>query len=139
MILETTNPLYHQRPQIPAGKKFYGPRNSAEIYDGDFVGAGSRSMARGDAPDIGFKDRAPTEAPLTIQSLEPEPSLRPRGSSMWLADEAPDAPLWMIKDLLTGHVMARVRGSLPWVVSQMRLAACQLGGSENDLYYQRVN
>ncbi|MBD9544273.1 hypothetical protein IB276_33040 [Ensifer sp. ENS04] len=136
MILETTNPKFKTRSQIPAGRKFYD-RPASEIYDGDFVGASSRSMAKGEAPDPHFVDRKPHEAP--IPNREPEPRDRPRGSSMWLADESPDHPLWMIKDIKTGHVMARVRGSLPWIVDQMRLAAHQLGGAENDLFYQRVN
>jgi hypothetical protein len=135
MILETTNPKYKQRPQISAGKKFYGPRDPSEIYDGDFVSAGSRSMARGEAADPTFVDRKPHEAPKPNRELEPRD--RPRGSSMWLADEAHDAPMWLIIDLHTGHVMARVRGSLPWVVSQLKLAAHQLGGQEHDLYFQR--
>lgn len=138
MILETTNPKYFQRPQV-SGRIRMIERNPSDIYDGDFVSAGSRNMAKGQEPEANFKDRAPNEAPRTIQSLEPEPRLRPRGSSMWLADESPNHPLWMIKDLVTGHVMARVRGSLPWIVSQMQLAAEQLGGQVNELYYQRVN
>lgn len=149
MILETTNPKYFQRPQIPAGRKFYEPRSANEIYDGDFVSAGSRSMAKGEAPEVQFVDRGPPRwekdargrwvaAPIPNPSREPEPTPR-RGSSMWLADESPDHPLWMIRDVHTGHVMARVRGSLNWVVAQMRLVAHQLGGAEGDLFYQRVN
>ena len=124
-ILEVTNPIYHQEPQIVAGRKFYGPRTDADIYDGDFVSEGSRSMARGTAPEPEFKDRLPYEAPVPLLSHEPDLDLdpKPTQSSLWIADEHPDARLWHIIDLTTGHVFARVRGSLPWVVGQVRLAA----------------
>jgi hypothetical protein len=57
---------------------------------------------------------------------------------MWIADEAPDAPLWFIRDMSTDHIFARVRGSLPWIVAQMQLLAGQLGGQVSELYYQRA-
>jgi hypothetical protein len=135
MILETTNPKYQTRPQIPAGRKFCLP--TQDRTDLEFISAGSRAMARGELQTEHFVDRKPHEAP--IPNRKPEPRDRPRGSSMWLADESPNHPQWLIRDVYTGHIMARVRGSLPWVVDQMRLAAHQLGGAENDLYYQRVN
>lgn len=136
MILETTNPKYKTRAQIPAGKRFYEPR-ATDHYDGDFVSAGSRAMARGELQTEHFVDRKPHEAPK--QNREPEPASRPRCSSLRLFDEAYDAPLWLIIDIQTGAVFARVRGSLPWIVDQVRLAAHQLGGKERDLYYKRAN
>lgn len=123
-ILETTNPAYFQRPQVPASRVFY-ERKPSEIYDGDFVSQGSRDMARGVEPQHEYEP-------------EPQPQFsRPNGPSMWIADEYPDAPRWLVIDRTTGHVMARVRGSLPWVVSQIQLLAHQLGGQANDLYYRR--
>jgi hypothetical protein len=112
-------------------------RPASEIYDGEHVSQGSRDMTKGKPiAETHFRDRLPHEAPTP--NLEPEPRDRPLGSSMWIADEAPDAPLWLVKDVTTGHVFARVRGSLPWIVSQMRLLAGQLGGQEKDLFYQRA-
>ena len=133
MILETTNPKYVQRPQHSGRTRFY-ERPASEVYDGDFVSAGSRLMAKGECQSEKFRDRAPNAKP----SREPEPRSRPIGSSLTLFDEAHDAPLWLIRDRVTGHIFARVRGSLPWIVDQMKLAAHQLGGRVNDLYYQRT-
>ncbi|WP_037079284.1 hypothetical protein [Neorhizobium vignae] len=133
MILETTNPKCQTRPQIPAGRKFY--TNQQERSDLEYISEGSRSMARGELQTEHFVDRKPHEAP--IPNREPEP--RPRGSSLCLFDEAHDAPLWLIIDIITGAVFARVRGSLPWIVDQVRLAATQLGGKERDLYFKRAN
>ena len=124
-ILETTNPVFFQKPQVPASRRFY-ERKPAEIYDGDYVSQGSRDMCAG---------RLPKHEP----EHEPESFVRPNGPSMWIADEHPDAPVWLILDVLTGATFARVRGSLPWIVSQMRLLASQLGGQEKDLYYRRAN
>lgn len=135
MILETTNPKYQQRPQIPAFRKVY--LTSGREAESDFVSAGSRAMARGELQTENFVDRLPHEAPKPI--LNREPPSRPRGSSLCLFDEAHDAPLWLIVDALTGHIFARVRGSLAWVVSQLRLAADQLGGKEQDLYFRRAD
>jgi hypothetical protein len=133
MIRETTNPKYHQPAQHSGRVRMLPDRPAAQIYDGDFVSAGSRDMSKG-KPQEPFVDRKPHEAP----SREPEPKSRPSGSSMWIADEAPDAPLWLVKDRTTGHVFARVRGSLPWIVDQTKLLAGQLGGQVNELYYQRT-
>jgi len=132
MILETTNPKY-QQPAQHSGRVRMINRSPSEIYDGDFVSAGSRHMSQGQ-PVEPFRDRLPNEAP----SREPEPKSRPTGSSMWIADQHPDAPLWWIKDLTTHHIFAQVRGSLPWVVDQMKLLAGQLGGQVSELYYQRA-
>ncbi|KQS84274.1 hypothetical protein [Rhizobium sp. Leaf383] len=133
MILETTNPKYLTRPQIPAGRKFaFQTHDRADL---EYISDGTRSMARGELQTENFVDRKPHEAP--IPNREPQP--KPRGSSLTLFDEAHDAPLWLIIDLTTGVVFARVRGSLPWVVDQVRLAASQLGGKESDLYYKRAN
>jgi hypothetical protein len=57
---------------------------------------------------------------------------------MWIVDQAPDAPLWLIRDRTTHEIFARVRGSLPWIVDQMKLLADQLGGQVSELYYQRA-
>jgi hypothetical protein len=119
MIRETTNPMYKQKPQFSGVRRFYD-RPASQVYDGDFVSAGSRSMARGEL------------------QTEPEPRDGLKGSSMWIAHEASDAPLWLIRDRFTNHIFARVRGSLPWIVDQMKLLADQLGGQVNDLYYQRA-
>lgn len=131
MILETTNPKYQTRPLIPAGRKVY--LTTGREAESDFVSEGSRAMARGELQTEQFVDRKPHEAP--IRNREPEP--RVRGSSLCLFDEAYDAPVWLIIDHVTGVVFARVRGSLSWVVGQMQLAADQLGGKVNDLYYRR--
>jgi hypothetical protein len=133
MIRETTNPMYKQKPQFSGVRRFYD-RPASQVYDGDFVSAGSRSMARGELQTEDFRDRAPKEA----KSSEPEPRDGLKGSSMWIAHEASDAPLWLIRDRFTNHIFARVRGSLPWIVDQMKLLADQLGGQVNDLYYQRA-
>ncbi len=131
MILETTNPKYFQKPLVPAHRRVY--LTTGREAESDFVSEGSRAMARGELQTEQFVDRKPHEAP--IPNREPEP--RRIGSSLTLFDEAHDAPVWLIIDIITGVVFARVRGSLPWVVSQMRLAAHQLGGHEKDLYYRR--
>lgn len=148
MILETTNPKYKTRPQIPAGRKVYVQMQ--DRADLEFISEGSRSMARGELQTEQFADRPPApfvrdpasgrhrQLPLqgnTIRNLEPEP--KTRGSSLQLFDEAHDAPVWLIIDVVTGAVFARVRGSLAWVVAQVRLAAHQLGGQEKDLYFRR--
>lgn len=148
MILETTNPKYQTRPQIPAGRKVY--LTTGREPESDFVSAGSRAMARGELQTEQFADRPP--APFVLDpasgrhhqlplqgnpNREPEP--KSRGSSLQLFDEAHDAPLWLIIDVVTGAVFARVRGSLAWVVSQLRLAAHQLGGQEKDLYFKRAD
>lgn len=132
MILETTNPKFKTAPLIPAGRKFsFATQDRADL---EFISDGSRSMARGELQTEQFVDRLPHQAP--IRNREPEP--RANRSSMCLFDEAHDAPLWLIIDRTTGHVFARVRGSLPWIVDQVRLAAHQLGGLEQDLYYRRA-
>jgi hypothetical protein len=46
MILETTNPKYQSRAQIPAGRKFY--IQTQDRGDLEFISDGSRSMARGE-------------------------------------------------------------------------------------------
>jgi hypothetical protein len=132
MILETTNPKYQQRPQIPAGRKFVF--REQDRSDLEYISQGSLSMARGELQTEQFRDRRPTEAPVPIQNREPEP--RPMGSSLCLFDEAHDAPLWLIIDNQEGCVFARVRGSLTWVVNQLQLAADQLGGKADDLYFR---
>lgn len=138
MIRETTNPKYFQRPLVAAGACLYN------VPDADFdenlgVGAASRSMARGIETDTQSVDRMPKQAPIYNPEPEPEPEprTRPTGCSLMLFDEAHDAPLWQIIDRTTGVVFARVRGSLMWVVDQIKLAAGQLGGLETDLYYRR--
>lgn len=133
MILETTNPKYKTRPQIPAGRKFFLPVQDRS--DLELISEGSRAMARGELQTEQFVDRLPHEAPK--RNLEPEP--KPRGTSLCLFDEAHDAPLWLIIDHVTGVVFARVRGSLTWVVDQLRLAAHQLGGHEKNLYFKRAD
>jgi hypothetical protein len=140
MILETTNPKFFQKPQVPAHRKTY--LTTGREAEGDHIGESSRSMCR--PPNLArnmlitekFVDRKPNEPPVPISNREPEP--RPSGSSLCLFDEAHDAPLWLIIDHQEGCVFARVRGSLAWVVSQMQLAADQLGGKVNDLYYRRA-
>ena len=133
MILETTNPKYFQKPQVRAGHKFAFSTNDRN--DLEFMSQGSLSMARGELQTEQFVDRKPNEAPVPILNREPEP--RPSGSSLCLFDEAHDAPLRLIIDATTGYTFARVRGSLPWIVSQMQLAADQLGGKVNELYYRK--
>lgn len=105
MILETTNPKYQTRPQIPAGRRYY--ITTPERSDLEFISEGSRSMARGELQTEHFVDRKPHEAP--IRNLEPEP--KSRGSSLQLFDETHDGPLWLIIDVFTGAVFARVPGS----------------------------
>lgn len=123
MILETTNPKYKQPPQVPAVRKIV-VRN---VEHDDNLGSGSWS-----------KDRASGRRERNFHEHDPESDPRPipKGSSIWIADESPDAPLWLILDRVTGVTFARVRGSLPHVVSQIKLVAHQLGGQERDLYYQ---
>lgn len=126
MILETTNPKYQQPPQVPGIRKIIN-RN---IEFDDSLGAGSWSRDKAaNRPD-------PVPVPVHEPELDPRPTSR--GSSLWIADQDPDAPLWLILDRVTGVTFARVRGSLPWVVSQLRLAAHQLGGHESDLYFKRA-
>jgi hypothetical protein len=135
MILETTNPKYKTRPQIPAGRKFsFATQDRVEA---EYMSHGSRAMSRGELQTEQFVDRKPHEAPKPIRNREPEP--RPNRSSLTLFNETHDAPLWLIIDRTTGHIFARVRGSLPWIVDQVRLAAHQLGGAEKDLYYRRAH
>ena len=134
MILETTNPKYFQKPQVPAGRKF--AFQTQDRNDLEYMSQGSLSMSRGELQTEQFRDRRPDEAPVPILNREPEP--RPTASSLCLFDEAHDAPLWLIIDAQEGCVFARVRGSLPWVVSQMQLAAHQLGGQVDNLYYRRA-
>jgi hypothetical protein len=133
MIRETTNPKYQQPAQHSGKVRILANRNT-EFYEGDFVSASSRDMSKGIPPQPNFVDRKPHEAP----SREPEPRDRPLGSSMWILDQDSSAPLWFIKDRTTHHIFAQVRGSLPWIVDQMKLLADQLGGQVNELYYQRA-
>jgi hypothetical protein len=136
MILETTNPKYFQRPQHSGRTRFY-ERPASQIYDGEHVSQASRDMTKGKAVEP-FKDRAPNEKPIPSREPEPISYSRPCGSSLWLLDQSADAPLWLIRDRTTDHIFAQVRGSLVWVVNQMKIAAHQMGGQVEDLYYQRV-
>jgi hypothetical protein len=124
MILETTNPKYAMPAQVPAVRKCVFRTID---YD-DSLGAGAWS-----------KDRA-SNRPEIIPEPEHEPEWRvkARPFSIQVLDQAPDADLWLILDRTTGATFARVRGSLVWVVNQLRSVASQLGGLENDLYFKRA-
>ncbi|WP_454287243.1 hypothetical protein [Rhizobium arsenicireducens] len=127
MILETTNPKYAQRAQF-CGTRIHYERVEPQEYDGLGGGQWSREVAK----SADFRERHPIHEP------EPELPVVSIGSSIWVADEKPDAPLWFVIDRVTGVTFARVRGSLPWIVSQVRLVATQLGGSAADLYYRKA-
>ena len=109
-ILETTNPKYAHRAEF-AGTRIHCERGEPEVCD-SLGGQWSRDVAK--SPVVAI------------------------GSSIWVADEKPDAPLWFVIDRVTGVTFARVRGSLPWIVSQVKLVATQLGGSAADLYYRKA-
>lgn len=134
MILEDLTQTRKYRPQIRAKARFYdpvpNPNRETEWCLEDH-------MANRFKDPTPFRDRLPHGAPETIPNHEPEP--RHNGSCLQLFDEAHDAPLWLIVDRTTGVVFARVRGSLMWIVDQIKLAAYQLGGLETDLYYRRAN
>lgn len=133
MIRETTNPKYLNHTQKFRPYKVYERSGPSEP---EYLSQASRDWSQGKLSTENFRDRLPHEAP--IREPEPDSNPRPKGSSIWIADQSPDAPLWYIKDRTTGHILARVRGSLVWVVDQMRLMAHQLGGLVNDLFYQRA-
>lgn len=135
MIRETTNPKYlHHSQNFIAHRVYDRSTQGHGPADPEFISQGSRNWAKGRLDTQNFRDRLPNQKPIR----EPEPKSRPSGSSLWVADESHDAPLWLILDRVTGHVFARVRGSLMWIVAQMRLVAGQLGGTVNDLYYRRA-
>lgn len=121
MILETTNPKYFRPPQVPAVRKVIN--RVIEFDDSLGAGAWSRDVSAG---------RVVAHEP----EHEPESRIAVPKSSIFIMDERHDAPVWLILDRITGVTFARVRGSLPWIVSQMQMLATQLGGLESDLYYQ---
>ena len=106
MIRETTNPKYLSPTQIFVPHKVYERPGRSEP---DFASQSSRDMAKPGYVTHNFRDRAPNTTP----SREPEPiqESRPRATSLRLKDQAPDAPLWLIVDRVTGHIMARGGGS----------------------------
>lgn len=133
MILETTNPKYRT-------KSYAWPVHQVVVRPGmgeaQWCSEASRDMAKPGYVTHNFLDRAPN----TIPSREPEPDARadrPKATSLRLRDEHPHAPLWLIVDRITGHIMARVRGSLPYIVFQTKLVAAHHGGDFNDLYYRK--
>lgn len=131
MILETTNPKYLTASQNwPVHQVVVRPG----MGEAEWCSQSSREMSKPGYTAHNFKDRAPDAIP----NREPEPrAIRQQATSLRLKDEAPDAPLWLIIDRITGHILARVRGSLPYIVFQCRIVAAHMGGDFSDLYYRK--
>lgn len=116
----SANQIHPRAAQVPAVRK-----SVTRIVDyDDSLGAGAWS-----------KDRA-SNRPEIIPEPEHEPEWRVKTRPFSI--QVPDAPVWIILDRTTGCTFARVRGSLLWVVNQLRSVASQLGGLEYDLYFKRA-